>query len=386
MRRFRASAMPMAFLCPGSIRPSTVEIQPASPPADQGTAGHDVMKRIVDADATSLEGIDVPAIALLHDADPDELRIQAHIGLQVWQELRGMFPRAQAEVALRARVGLGGDDHALLTGHVDVLTVDRPRRVAHIADWKFGRVDGNHRHQVMAYAALVLLTYPEVDRVVCFVVWMREGEVETYSMDRDAMQGWFDDLRAEVIDWDGVYHPSPGCEHCRRTHDCPAMAAMVRRDVEIFGERGMAARIEAGLADLTGPEVVQLRRRAKLVEKVIESLDRAVRARVDAAGGAIPDGEGRELRFISQDRKEVDPLKGTPVLERWLTDEELAGCIKISLSSANDAVADKTERGQKGKQIAAMNEELRAAGALIVTKIRRLQDVKLKGGTDGQPE
>lgn len=378
--KIRCSALPAAFACPGSVRPAEVVIDPINEAANQGSAAHEVMRQIVEMDPRSLDDIDFVALARRWAADEDELRIQGAVGLQVWKELRGDFPNGQAEVELAQTFDLGDDIVVELTGHVDVLSLATSGSAVSIGDWKFGRVDRNHSAQVRGYMALALATYQQVDEARGLVGWMREREVEPYSMNRDQMWDWLMELKTRVIAWDGVYHPGEQCAYCSRNHSCEALTAMARRDVLILGDPGMAARIETGLQDLTDRELISLRRRGKVLAKLTEGIETVLRRRVEAAPGkVIADGDGRELRIVEQEKRLIDPIRALPVLEERLTEEEIAACTVIRPGRVDDAIAAKTARGGKKAAIEELNEALGAAGALSVEVSEKLTDVRSKG-------
>jgi hypothetical protein len=376
----RCSALPAAFTCPGSAQAVDVEIAPSSEPADQGSAGHEVMQAIVDTDARSIDDIDIVEIARRFEADPEELRIQAFTGLKVWKQIRSRFGGAQGEVELTATIKIDDDTEILLTGHLDVLALAHALRRADHADWKFARVDRHYGHQVKGYGYLILANYPEIDVAHGAVVWLAgEPGIENYSLDREQAAAWAEKLVERVAQWDGVYHPGPvQCRWCRVNHACPAILEMTRRDVLIIGGPDMRARIETGLANLPDAEVVDLHRRWKTVEKIGKDLTEAIKLRVHQAGGALADGAGRELRFTEQRRRVIDTGKGIPVLERYLDNLELEGCVTIRPSAVDKAVSDKTPRGKKAEQIEAVDNALRAADAIREDVIEKLVDQRTK--------
>src|SRR3990167_10944758 len=137
---------------------------------------------------------------------------------------------ARAEVALEAR-----EDDLVLTGHVDVLAVDG--KVASLGDWKSGRLDADHGAEVKGYATLVFSEYPEVEVVHSSVVWLRDQEIETYTVTREQSIAWVAALRRRVVEWDGrTFYPGAACTWCPRSHDCPAIVAETRRDIAILSE------------------------------------------------------------------------------------------------------------------------------------------------------
>jgi hypothetical protein len=342
-----------------------------SEPADEGNAGHEVMRQIAETDATNLDLVDLVAIGQRFGVDPDELRSLAWNGLWVWKQIREAFAGAKGEADLAAEIG-----SVTLTGHVDLLSIRDD--VAHLIDWKFGRVDRDHAEQVRGYAALVLRRYPEVQRVSMAIAWMRDRELEPYSMTREQLPAWEARFTGELADWDGVFHPGPGCWACPRSHECPAMTALARRDVEVLGGEEMAARMVEGLATLPDAEVVALRRKAKQIAKLIDSLDEAVKMRVDQAGGVLADGAGAELRFTESNRRDINPLKAWPVIQGRLDDTEIAGCLKISASSLDDTIAKKAGRGQGAAAKRALQAALEEAQAITLIPSRRLIDARTK--------
>lgn len=383
--RLRCSDLPAALACPGSVRPAAVKIRPVSKVADGGTASHEVMRAIVDMDLQSTDDVDVVAIARRFDVDPEDLRIRAFVGVKAWKTLRDFYPNGQAEVSLQGAFELESDTIIELTGRLDLLSVDRRARRARVGDWKFSRVDNDHSHQVRGGGALVLFTYPEVDVVDLDVAWMlgREPELERYTFTRDDLVEWMGEIDKRVVRWDGeTYSPGPQCTYCRRNHECPAMTAMVRSAVEKLTGPEMAAQLAGNLMDVPDADVVDLHRRAKAVASVIETLGSAVKMRVEAAGGVLKDGRGRELRFVESARRRVDTLAAWPVLQERLTPEEIAAFVEISASGMDDAIAAKTPRGGKKKAIEELDRALRDADAVTEVTTRRLTDMRSKEPTN----
>ena len=307
--RIRASSDPHGHDLPGLVRTSDGEtlVDPVSDAGDGGSAAHDVMAALVDADATSLYDIDLEAIARRWSVEVEQLRILGFIGLKVWKVARDWLRPAQSEVYLEASFEVAKDVILEMTGHVDALAIGQ-RAAAH-GDWKFGMVDRNYHDQVDAYSALVLGNYPKVESVDGFVGWIRSDEVERVpTMTRDRLWEWLDRIRERVVEWNGVFHPGPQCTFCVRATSCPALAQQARRDALVFGGPDMAARIESGLADLADHEVVAIFRRWKALEKLGDDLTDAVKRRVRAAGGRLPDGDGRELRFVSSESRVSTPI------------------------------------------------------------------------------
>jgi hypothetical protein len=430
MRYIRCSSLPAAFSCPGSIQTPALRINPDSEPANEGNAGHAVMHIIAERDLTSLDEVNLTEIARAYKVDADELRHAAWNGIAVWRQIRESFPGARGEVdfasvlvpdllgmsaegrscatcfhppeahiynegacrpgftcaaacerfvpAASARTTTIVEDGVTLTGHADLLARDGAR--ANGADWKFGRVDKDYSHQVRGYMALTLLMYPEIEHVAWTIVWMRERETESYTMDRaQGLPDFLDRFTRDVVGWDGTYRPGPkSCAWCPRAHECPALEAMARRDVALLTDGDLAAKMERGLVELPDETVVDLYRRAKYITNACDSLKEAIRARVEHAGGALDGGDGTELRFISTNSRVIDPLAAWPVMEARLGPEDIAAVVKVPASRLDDVIATKAGRGNGASAKRELAAALEAAGAIRLVPGKRLSDQRKK--------
>jgi uncharacterized protein DUF2800 len=379
----RASSMPAAFTCAGSIRAPDIEVDPVNEAATEGTAAHEVMRFIAEGDLQNLDTIDISGIAQRYGVDPDGLRIHGWNGLFMWKHIRAAYIGGAGEINLEAVIA-----GVRVSGHIDLFT--RVGDIAHGADWKFGRLDHNYYHQVAAYMVLILLKYPELHEVLFSICWMRDKDIETYRMTRDGMAAWIASFEAEVVQWnERVFRPGGHCRHCRRSASCPALAAVARRDVEILSEDpSIAERIKNGLGDLKPAELVSLYRRAKAVEAFAKSLQDGVKDYVDRTGQPLQDGEGGELRFVDTDGSRViDPQTAWPVLQAKLSEDELANAIKISVSKVEAAVADranaaavaagkKPRKGAEAKRD--LNVALEAVHAIRRVPGRQFRDQRIK--------
>src|SRR6185369_15769341 len=121
-------------------------------------------------------------------------------------------------------------------------------KVARAGDWKTGRLDAYHAQQMRAYAALLLLEDSELVEATSTVVWIRDGEIESYTMRREALRPWLLELEERVVKWDGTYHPGAHCGFCPRSHECHAATAYVRRDVAAIADKLMVTRAETELS------------------------------------------------------------------------------------------------------------------------------------------
>jgi len=371
----RASALPLGFLCGGSLVPPQVSVDPISMPAGLGSAVHEAMALLVDDDQVPWDQL--PAIAERWHVDPVELRILVAMSAKVWPMIRSRFPRALTELALSCEIP--GTD-IRLTGHVDLVSGGENQTDVEVGDWKTGHKDADYREQVLAYGVLVMLDDPAIERVRVSVIWLREAEVEEYQLDRAGAQAWLARLRA-LTEWDGTYRPGGHCAHCKRSHECSAANALVRRDVATLLDLDQMV---LDLANMPPVQIVELAKRASRLEKIAASVRDAIKAHVEASGGDIDTAEGRLLIQVEK-RTVLDTVKSWPVLEAaGFGDEDFGACTAVSLSKAKDVVASKAGRGRGAAAVRTLTAALEEAGAVAQTEIRKLVTKRGTGDTGGK--
>lgn len=349
----RCSSLPIAFLCPGSVRTGPLVIDEDHEGGRMGTAAHEGQATLVNTGRVDWDA--VPDIARRHGVDEAELRSLLGLASRLWDQVRNSFPNASAEVELSYE-----SDDFVLTGHVDVLGVSAG--VAHIGDWKDGRLDSDHSHQLLGYAFLVLAS-GGVDRAETGVLWVRETEYEHRTVTADQAKAWIHRLHSEVVQWDGVYHPGNHCHNCRRAHECPARRAVVRRDVEAIAGMDLD---EQAIAALTPEQRIDLVIKARAVAQIAERFVGAIKA--DVAKNGDCEGGGKKLTLQKTERRSLRSWEAFPVLQEKLDDAEMAQVTEISLAKAEEMVRSKAPRGKKAIAERELNEALAKAGAISTTE------------------
>ncbi len=359
----RASSTPQAFLCPGSIRLGEIEINETNEQASLGTAAHEAFRPL--AEIGSVDWDSLPAIAERYPGvELDELRILCAQATKLWAKVRDSYPDAASEMSLSSFLSSG----VTLTGHVDLVSVRGT--VARIADWKTGRKDRDYAHQLRAYAVLALLDDAQLTEATSGALWVRDGEVENYTVTRADTQAWLDDLHGRVINWDGVWHPGVHCKHCVRSHECPAVKAMVRRDVSMLLTQDLDRQAEA-LTAMAPAQIVALHRKAAIVSMYADRVHDAIKAHVTAHGPVVADG--MKLELATESRRELNPEAAMPILRSaGLTDCEIAGCSKVAISKVEKVVASKAGRGHGAAAIRALSASLADAKAVNTNSFTKL--------------
>lgn len=358
--QLRCSGLPLVHRCPGAARTGGLRVDAAHESADTGTAAHEGLARLVETGRVDWDAI--PALALKHQCDEEELRILIALGAKLWEEVKGTFPEPLTEQLLRYDVG-----SVLLTGHADVLC--RVGDYAILADWKTGRRDSDYSEQLRGYAALALLEDNRLLSATAYVLWVRDAAVECYTMTRAGLYEWLKRLEAEVVQWDGTYRTGKHCQYCPRLHECPAGHALVRSAVAAVANQDVDA--AAVLRDLPPEQIVQLIELADIARSQAERVRAAVRALVEENGDIV--GGGKRLTLEQVERRKLKTLAAFPVLqERGFGDEEMAQVIDISVKQAESIVAKRAGKGKGAAAVRELKAALEGANAVDIETVTRL--------------
>jgi hypothetical protein len=371
--QLRCSALPLAFLCAGSVRPGELAINETSDAAEMGTCAHEGLATLVETGRVDWDG--VPSLARKHDADEGELRMLLANGAKLWALVKDSFPSAVTEVELSHTWPVLGADGGIvtvtLTGHADIL--GRSADVAHVGDHKTGRNDSDYAEQIRGYAALALLADHTLTAATAGVLWVRDVEYEHHSMSRVALLTWIARLEAEIVRWDGTYRPGPHCAHCPRNHECPAANAMVRRDVAAIADHALVAQVENETALLAMPpeEIVEVLGKADMVTKYAERVRAAIRAHVIRHGDVV--GAGKRLTLQTEERRRLITLAAFPVLEAaGFDDDEMGQVIDISAAKAEKIVSARAGKGNGASAVRALRASLDEAQAIQTDTVTKL--------------
>jgi len=366
MIHLRSSGLPLSFICPGSARPASLLVDEHNDAAETGSAAHTALRSLVELGMVDWDAL--PGLALAHGVELDELRMLCSIALKLWPAIEASFPDAITEVYLRAPLD---EDGSVLSGHIDALSL--AQTVARFLDWKTGRKDKDYHAQLMGYAALVLENHREVEHVTGTIVWVRSSEIENYTVSRAQGDAWLERVRAEVVRWDGAYHPGVHCEWCPRSHECSAANALARRDVAAFMDAG----IDEAVGLMAPEQAIEMTEKTYQIERMAKRVRQAIKDRVQQRGDIV--GGGKRLTVVTERKRKLDVLKAWPVLEdAGFGNAEFARCIKLSVTAVEKVAAETAGRGNGAAAVRKLKAALETADAVEVEEDSRLM-IKREG-------
>jgi hypothetical protein len=303
--------------------------------------------------------------------DPTELGMMAKFGAQAWEKLEEFFPSPVCELQMAEE--LPGTS-VTLSGTPDLFCSDDQWAV--VLDWKGGRRDADYEHQLRGYAALLMLGDDLIETVTATVVWLRDQEVESYTIHRSHLQPWVQTLARNLAST-GEFRPGTNCEFCPRSHECPALVAMAKRDAAILGDLAAVESLTTSVNQMTPARMAELLGKARMVSRFTDTFVSTVRARVSAAGGELDCGD-KTLRIVESERREIDTAKAWDVLQGHLPDGALAECLDVRMSAVEKAVAAAAPPRQGAAAKRALAAELESAGAVSTTIVRSLKEFRKK--------
>lgn len=374
VRSYRGSSAPTALLCPGSVNiPSDeVQIETANPAATIGTVVHKICEHIVKFGCVPADWQDVCKQYGLDSSETKEVGSLIYAALSYWQENGDAFPNANPETPLAQEITLNSGEQIRLTTRLDVTAFTDDETEAFDLDWKTTRLDVDYTFQLLFGAWLISLTCPSVQKITTVIVFLRDRSVDIRVWTLDQINAFAERFIDRVVKWDRVTYTSGGhCGYCKRLANCPAHKALMRivqGELVTTGDTGV---------DVFAPEqIVALHQRLKVFSAMVKMVEEHIRAEVAQTEDGLPDGNGKALKLVPENRDTIDPLKGWPVLSRELNQAELAGALRVSKTAAMDAIGKKAARGDKKAAKEAVMDELHKAGAVETKEIYKLRLVK----------
>lgn len=353
MTALRCSSLPLFLKCAPALRGDGINITEWFPESVLGTAAHDTAARTVRG-----QPVDVVAIAALYGVEVDELADLYTKAVQAWKELQ---PPAGDRVSAEESMGMTFAE-GILTGKADVFIRHAGHKAVTVIDWKTGRRDSDYRDQILGYCALALEINPKADVALGKICWVRTSEVELVSMNRVDLVEWKDRLIQQTKDT--AFHPGAHCQYCPRKHTCPAREEMQRGALAVLQNERTVIR------NLPPEKQITLYRRAKEIAGMAYDVINEIRTIV-GDGGPL-EANGLTLEIISEPRRSIKAMEAWPILQKYLTDEDLADAVTVQVGTAEFAAGKGQPRGQAAPRRRAMMDELENAGAISTTFTKKL--------------
>ena len=230
--------------------------------------------------------------------------------------------------------------------------------------------------QLKGYALQALMENPERNLVRLYLGWLRERYYIVATYTRDEILTWWESLQYRIRTWDGkTFAPGLCCRWCRNAVGCPGGEKYLGTAVKIFCYP-QKVKFPGGRASLAldDPRRIEAEKHLTLAYeqcKVLEANIAIYRANFKqeiAAGGPIPDGNGKAIGLIDVKGKTVidaSPAWKTLVEHFGGNEDELKKLVTISSSTLKKAIKDRSDKGDKQHAVDRLITDLEAKNAVI---------------------
>lgn len=279
-------------------------------------------------------------------------------------------------------------------GYADLIINDVRQRTLHLVDYKFGmsaQEDAETNPAAQAYVLGMFERWTNHDTIHVHYLYPRREEISKHTYTRKDVP--VIRLRIQTIvervarynNWatmtlHGDFHhpeklaevaqlanPVPdNCQWCSRKSTCIALHKMVLPLATRYAGKHDISLTQPDFSVVKSPEQwSSLLAYAPVLEQMADSIKRRALEFREQNGVEIP---GYEMRQRKGTAKIVNADLAYGVAERYLDHSEIMRCVDISVPQLKKAVEEKAPKGQKSKQAALLEGELRDAGVLEVGK------------------
>jgi hypothetical protein len=348
MKKLRCSSLPAFMTCASSdLEPTTgKEVEESHELARVGDAVHAALAigivNIVEDEYCDGEWI--PTICEINRVEEKDIWPLYKRGLKAFRticaELLGEEPK-EVGTELASSEEIGGE--ILLTGTVDLVT--QPIGL----DWKSGYRIYEPKWQLNGYKRLHCFEYG-------VIVWLRDDVIDVY---RDLLEAPdFDDALMEQLRKIGQEEVfGEHCFGCKRQHECETYRWQMRNTTMAMDI------VRDGSSDLDAHALAKMKPRVALLEQAIEKYKRLLKWSI-ASAGPQPVGDGKELAIIEKSRTEIDPAKGSKIIQKYIGKPKFLKVLSLTKGALEEAVKDSAEQGQKAKKWRQCMQDLEAEGAV----------------------
>jgi hypothetical protein len=344
MKKKRCSELPRFMTCASSdLEPTTgKEVEESHELARVGDAVHAALAIGMHKEAQWSMEVDIKDIAEINRVEEKDIWPLYKLGMKAFQticaELLGEEPK-EVGTELASSEEIGGE--VLLTGTCDLVT--QPLGL----DWKSGYRIYEPKWQLNGYKRLHGF---EVG-VIC---WLRDDVIDVY---RDLLSD--DEFDAAIlaqiakIGKEEVF--GEHCFGCKRQHECETYVKHLRLGASIVQTLDGSPPTVADMA--------VLKPRVALLEQAIVKYKALLKAAV-AENGPQPVGDGKELAIIEKSRTDIDPAKGSKIIQKYIGKPKFLKVLSLTKGALEEAVKDSAEQGQKAKKWRECMKDLEAEGAV----------------------
>lgn len=337
-----------------------------------GTAQHDAAEDHTDIDDPRLEDHQAEAVAMCKGYR-DQI-IAKYPGGSVLKEV--YLPVDGATVLDDA----GNSFPGTTGGYVDLAVISADRKIAEIADWKFGLWSvepAENNLQGIAYLLGLFYKFPSLEEITVHFVMPHREEIDFHTFKREQFPALLLRVRTVVARARAARsNPAPdgtvqagkcsvtvsSCLWCGNLGKCVPAATFSLKVGHKYSPALVPANVQPSL--MSDPAKAK---QTMEISQLMAAWAKAVRAQITLK--AIEEDvwlpEGYVLRSRA-DNEVVDPVKIMDAARKLgVSDKDIEAARSIKMTPLNKSVSDLSPRGEKKAAVEKFREDLLASGALV---------------------
>ncbi len=367
IKTIRASRMNILAHCRGMLTdPKAMSINTRSAVADAGTLVHsEVARFIVSGEPPNTSGFSQSEHIPISIGWDMWHRSIGTIGDKEFPPLSHYIPDPIVEQALSLEYG-----GMIITGHPDLYGVSE--ETLYVVDWKAGYIERDYLPQLITYAALIMLTNPEIkiSNVMLVTGYLREAKDNRFKsamLSSGQVISMFKGYIRTIRDYQGdEFTTGDHCQYCPlKTAGCDAFNAELSTALANFDQTG----------EMVVENPITFYRQLGEIEKQAHIIKQSFKDRLLLG---LPIVEGDQEMYLTKPSDKVNSDSAILALqEEYSAGDILANC-KISKSGITALAKSHAPRGEKGSAAEELLNTLMEKGIITPGETGTIRTRKIK--------
>lgn len=260
----------------------------------------------------------------------------------------------------------------ILSGHIDVNSMNSDETEAEISDLKTGLVEvdiAEDNWQLLAYAVLLKNKYPTLKKVTARI-YQKTAEIPVSEVEIDNLEHAASFLESKInfaLDHPLTLETNPKCRYCKAIAFCPAYdAELAEMQLTITPEELAKIKVAPSLAELA-----MFVKRVKLIAASEDKLVEKLKERIEIEGDCVlPDGTTARLVDGFGPRKVIQTQAAHMLLADKVGEEGSWEAVEFSVGAAEDALVNhaKLQRSSKKPGVATAENWIKETIGHLITR------------------
>lgn len=305
----------------------------------------------------------------------DDMMTLIDTGIAMWDDKDGGLNIAHGDkLTYEEKLDIVFGSEVRLTGTADLMSYNEKEKRIVIDDWKTGQVRPEAFHQLRQYAVLGLQLWPDAEKVLVRLVWLRDGWTDEIEYEAEDVLGFQSEILKHLSQdrSEAEYRTGAHCKYCKRKHHCVAWESTTASLVRIAHQGEMENTLEGGVRALyERGELGKAHEMLGQLKDLIDNFRAAERLLVEEVG-PISVGDGKVLAITEVKYTEIDAAEGLQMAYKELGADAYKAA-KIGKGELEKLIKAAARKGKKGVAWDSFMDQMETAGILSHTTSTQLR-------------